>query len=275
MLDKDKIIDYYDNSATGAYARWGGPTRSLHFGYYSAGFTPDGLEPEDIAEAHFASLAKTGEIVLDMAGITRGSKLLDAGCGTGGLSRLASHRGAHCVGVNIAPGQLAKANNDSYPIPKPNFVRSDFYSLPIATKSIDGVAFLETLTHAPNKASVLEEATRVLKSGSKLVIADYSILNSTSDQEAVTQVNTGWVLNIEPFTTVISILLKLGLTRLTSTNTTKNMQPSFDLAANSAKAHSGEIAAEAVMRHREATIKFAQLMSSGVLGYFMIEATKA
>src|SRR3954470_15905839 len=60
----------------------------------------------ELAEAHNRPLF---EAVLDAAGVTRGTSLLDVGCGSGLALEMAHARGATVSGIDISPGLLAVA----------------------------------------------------------------------------------------------------------------------------------------------------------------------
>src|SRR4051812_32197074 len=60
----------------------------------------------DLAEAHNRPLF---EAVLDAAGVTAGTRVLDVGCGSGLALQLARERGASSSGLDITPGLLGIA----------------------------------------------------------------------------------------------------------------------------------------------------------------------
>jgi SAM-dependent methyltransferase len=93
--------------------------------------------------------------------------LLDAGCGSGLFSYLAIQTGAQVIGVDAAPGLLEVARQRN---PKNNFMEEDLEALPFAENSFDFVAAFNSLQYAGNFENALKEATRVLKTGGRLVM---------------------------------------------------------------------------------------------------------
>ena len=68
-----------------------------------------GADPQawaDLAEAHNRPLF---EAVLDAARVTRGTRLLDVGCGSGLTLVMAAARGAIPSGLDVSPGLLGIA----------------------------------------------------------------------------------------------------------------------------------------------------------------------
>jgi SAM-dependent methyltransferase len=82
-------------------------------------------------------------------------KLLDIGCGTNKL--VAAYKG-NGTGVDV------------YPWDGVDLVVEDTAKLPFEKDSFDTVAIVAALNHIPNREEVLEETSRVLRSGGKLVI---------------------------------------------------------------------------------------------------------
>ena len=99
--------------------------------------------------------------------VPAGSKLLDAGCGTGGfLARLAGSA-PDAVGLEYNPGAAARAAVKSgRPV-----VAGSVNTLPFADASFRAVASLDVLCHAgAEPAAMLAELRRVLAPGGRLVL---------------------------------------------------------------------------------------------------------
>src|SRR3954466_9026492 len=80
----------------------------------------------EFAEAHNRPLF---EAVLDAAGVTDGTRLLDVGCGSGLALQLARGRGAIVSGVDISPALLELARER---LPDADLREADMESLPFA-----------------------------------------------------------------------------------------------------------------------------------------------
>ncbi|MBA4062899.1 MAG: hypothetical protein C0501_04170 [Isosphaera sp.] len=74
------------------------------------GFTDltDGMYEGDPDRPYEAAQARQAEALLDRAGVTRGSRLLDIGCGYGRVLRAARDRGAKGWGVTVSPEQVRR-----------------------------------------------------------------------------------------------------------------------------------------------------------------------
>jgi SAM-dependent methyltransferase len=93
-----------------------------------------------------------------------GRDVVDVGCGSGGLVRDLSARGARMVGVEISEQQLAPAlerDNRS----GARYLVGRAQALPLESESMDVVVFMRTLHHVPplELTSALGEAHRVLR----------------------------------------------------------------------------------------------------------------
>jgi SAM-dependent methyltransferase len=93
--------------------------------------------------------------------------ILDAGCGSGLFTYMASSWGAQVMAIDAAPGllEIAKKRN-----PAISFLEEDLEEIPFANESFDVVAGFNSFQYAGNFSSALSEAKRVLKEKGRLVI---------------------------------------------------------------------------------------------------------
>jgi len=103
-----------------------------------------------------------------------GSNWLDAGCGTGTLSRLLAERGCKVLGVDAAmemveaAGQLLQ-RGESVQL---KFQRvQTIAQLPVASHSCDGVLCSSVLEYVPDVDACLREFARVLRPGGLLLVS--------------------------------------------------------------------------------------------------------
>lgn len=285
------IIDYYECTAHGAYERWGGPTRAIHFGYYPDPVVVSSInDPNTLLNLHYDSLDRMSQFIISQSNIKPGQVVIDAGCGWGSLTHALAQKGAKTLGVNIALGQLRDisrsqlARNDNE-----HYVGADFGRLPILDSSIDRVIFLETLVHSQDKLSVLRDVYRVLKPGGLVTIADYFIdtsklLNTENALDlspgAVSRyihiINAGWALKLDSVAGFSRKVEKAKFGQVESLDITDNILPSIALAARSAQEHldSQDQSTREVYLHRLATVHFYELMKLGTLKYLVITAKK-
>lgn len=102
------------------------------------------------------------------------AEILDAGCGTGAVSRELARRtpGGKVTGIDPSPVFLATARNVSAGIPNLSFTEGDCRSLPFVSDRFDAVFFHTTLSHVPSPEEALKEAFRVLRHGGTLAVFD-------------------------------------------------------------------------------------------------------
>jgi SAM-dependent methyltransferase len=113
----------------------------------------------DLAEAHNQPLF---EAVLDAAGVGRGTRVLDVGCGSGLTLVLATRRGAVPSGLDISPGLLGIAR-DRLPD------EGDMEFLPFGDTTFDAVLGVNAFQFAGDPRRALREAARVVRPGGRVV----------------------------------------------------------------------------------------------------------
>lgn len=102
-----------------------------------------------------------------------GKVVLDIGCGDGALARLMAGQGAHVIGIETNPVQLAKARATPR-VADEAFCLGSAQALPMTDGMADVVVFSNSLHHVPVafQPQALSEAARVLKAGGTLFIAE-------------------------------------------------------------------------------------------------------
>lgn len=115
---------------------------------------------------HPGGRAATEEL-LDRAGVTGGTRVVDVGCGAGESLGLACERGARVVGLDAAPET-------------PWAVRGDMVHLPFADASVDVVLAECVLCLAPDRHQALGEVRRVLVPGGRFAFSDVVVDTPTT-----------------------------------------------------------------------------------------------
>lgn len=105
--------------------------------------------------------------VLTTLKLNQDDSVLDAGCGSGLFTAMASKSGAKLIGIDAAPGLLELARRRK---PDVNFLEEDLEALPFADNTFDVVVGFNSFQYAGSFENALIEAKRVLKPGGRLVI---------------------------------------------------------------------------------------------------------
>lgn len=106
------------------------------------------------------------EAALHAAGLPRGARVLDVGCGTGVFLRMCADLGANVSGVDAAEGllELARAR-----VPGADLHLADMVELPFADDTFDLVTGFSSFFFADSIVRALAEARRVARPGAAVV----------------------------------------------------------------------------------------------------------
>jgi SAM-dependent methyltransferase len=145
-------------------------------GSYGTSAQP-GTEAERL-RAQAAAIWTREREALARAGLTAGMRLLDVGCGPGGvLERLAGELGRAPVGVDLNQDFLRRARAVAYA------ARADGAALPFADGSFDFVLLRLVLRHTPQRERLLAEAARVVRIGGTVAAIDVDEAATAFDPE--------------------------------------------------------------------------------------------
>lgn len=170
---KEKIIQFYDE-ATEDYEFWS-KDFNMHFGYYIP-FKTNIFKRDSM-------LNEMNNQVFNRLNVPKQNSLVaDLGCGIGGTMRygLRKYPLLKIIGVTLSKFQVNQGNkrlhNMSGLILEENFNHTSF-----KTKSVDGAYAIESFCHSGHSKQTLQEAYRILKPNSRLVIADAFIKKEEKD----------------------------------------------------------------------------------------------
>jgi SAM-dependent methyltransferase len=108
---------------------------------------------------HWGRLAKPArEAVADAAGIGAGTRLLDAGCGTGEFLALALERGASASGIDLSADMLAVARRQA---PEADIREGDITKLPYEDDAFDVVTAFNVVQFTDDVPATIAELARV------------------------------------------------------------------------------------------------------------------
>jgi SAM-dependent methyltransferase len=125
-----------------------------------------------VSERDWAELQEQGTLplqgaALDAAKVTRGTRLLDVGCGAGILSVLARLRGADVTAVDGSPAMLTIARER---LPACDIREANLEVLPFDDASFDAVVAVNSLFFANDMDAALRELVRVLRPNGRVVV---------------------------------------------------------------------------------------------------------
>ncbi|KAM7195269.1 S-adenosyl-L-methionine-dependent methyltransferase [Rhypophila sp. PSN 637] len=189
---KDRIQLHYDLASDYYLNLWG---EHIHHGYWAT----EESKANDSKEVAQINLIR---LLLEISGVSSGSRVLDVGCGIGGTSRfLASQLGCTVTGITISTKQVElakrltkteaakdatddKVEGEEGPEGyirlgkgKVRFIELDAEKMGEFFASdagkFDAVWISEALSHFPNKALFFQNAYKVLRDGGKLALADW------------------------------------------------------------------------------------------------------
>jgi tocopherol O-methyltransferase len=162
------VVAYYDETWFDYRVLWMTLRNpAIHFGYWDQG-----------TRTHGQSLDNMNRVMADIAQISQGDHVLDAGCGVGGGALwLAQNRSARIQGITIVRSQASRGRRfaGSRGLQgKVSFSCQDFCRTAFAKEAFDVVWARESVCHAVDKGAFFEEAHRLLRPGGRLVMADYA-----------------------------------------------------------------------------------------------------
>ncbi len=110
-----------------------------------------------------------------LAGVSKHSRLLEVGCGTGQWSRYFSDKGFDVTGIDIS-SEMIKIAKQKY-IPSSHFEIADGRNLPFEDESFDGAAAITVLEFTTEPEKIVSEMVRCVKKKGVIIIGVLNALN--------------------------------------------------------------------------------------------------
>jgi ubiquinone/menaquinone biosynthesis C-methylase UbiE len=111
------------------------------------------------------------EAVLDATGVGPGTRLLDAGCGSGLALQLAHKRGATVSGLDASAALLAVAHER---LPVADLREGDLEALPFQDDAFEAVTAFNAMQYAADPVAALGALRRVAASGASVAVVTWA-----------------------------------------------------------------------------------------------------
>lgn len=121
-----------------------------------------------------AALAPAADVLVDVAGVAPGDRVLDVGCGTGNAALAAAARGASVQAVDPSPGLVALARERAGAAGAAVEVRvASAGELPFGDGAFDAVVSSFAVIFAPDAAAAVREMVRVARPGGVVALTTW------------------------------------------------------------------------------------------------------
>ena len=117
---------------------------------------------------HVVACEDLVDLVLSLAPRS-GDSVLEAGCGVGGVSKRLMRDYRRVTGINVVADQIERCRQL---VPGATFQLMDATALAFEPESFDDVVSIEAAMHFDTREQFLNEASRVLRPGGRLLVAD-------------------------------------------------------------------------------------------------------
>lgn len=114
------------------------------------------------------------DLILEVAEVGAGDRVLDAACGPGIVACAAAARGARVTGVDVVPAMIEEARKKEREagLSGIDWRTGDVRSMPFAGSSFDRVLTRFSFHHFAEPAAVLKEMWRVAARGARVTVCD-------------------------------------------------------------------------------------------------------
>ncbi len=121
-----------------------------------------------------AALAPVSELVVEVAGVTAGQRILDVACGTGNAALAAAARGARVTGLDAAPRLVSVAAERAQAAGvHADWVVGDAMALPFEDDAFDAAVSVFGVIFAPDAARAAAELERVVRPGGVIIVTSW------------------------------------------------------------------------------------------------------
>jgi len=156
---------------------------------------PDGAHWVEWDHIYERSVARYDEPLLDAAGIGRGDRVLDVGCGSGSITCSAARTAADgsALGVDLSTGllELARRRGAAQGLANVEFLRTDAQAHPFAPASYDVAVSRTVAMFFADAVAAFRNIARALQPGGRLALLTWQ---PTSDNEWIVEIGKALAL---------------------------------------------------------------------------------
>lgn len=245
---RSAVPPYFD-ALLADHARGAGAAH-VHLGHWD---DPPSLDAP-CPPAEFASAQeRLGALLVEMAALSDGQRVLDVGCGFGGVARMAQDAASIDLwGINIDPRQLAICRALS----QGRWAAADACRLPFADCAFDRILCVEAIFHFASRKRFLREAARVLRPGGRMVLSDILMRSPgraapvalPALEEALRTGYGPWPAPWFSRADLDAAAAQAGLSPAAAVDATANTLPSYRVTAPGGRGRDGAWSAGALLR---------------------------
>ena len=186
------------------------------------------------------------ETILARLGLGPASRVLDVGCGAGGIAiRLARRTGCEVVGIDLHEQAIENARATATRAGLAERARFETHDaggpLPFPPGSFDAIVCIDTVNHLPDRRSVLAEWRRLLRPDGRLLFTDPVVLTGlVSEEETAARGSIGFYLFL-PDGENEKMLAEAGLDLVTKEDATDNVVRVARRRREAREARAGEL----------------------------------
>jgi ubiquinone/menaquinone biosynthesis C-methylase UbiE len=181
---------------------------------------------EDIGQSSWIT-ADEQDRFLSHLNLSRGKRLLDVACGSGGPAlRIAALTGCSLTGVDVHEQAISTANAMATErgMGECNFQVADATApLPFPDATFDAITCIDAVNHLPNRPGVIADWARVLKRGGRMLFTDpITVTGPLTNAETTVRSSIGFFLFV-PLGYDEGVISQCGLRLLLKEDVTANM----------------------------------------------------
>jgi SAM-dependent methyltransferase len=158
---------------------------------------------EDLGQQGWRTSTEAAEII-ELLGLHRNSRVLDAACGAGGPSlAMVDRTGCRITGLDVEPGAIAHARSEAER--RGLEERAEFLvldcggRLPFEDAAFDAVLCVDAINHLPDRSGVLREWARLVAPGGRILFIDPTVVTGeVSKAELDVRASLGFYLFVPP-----------------------------------------------------------------------------